>query len=123
MKFISRSPSHRLHTLPSWVRAIGYPLLIDLIIFHQILRLLMVAFQRRLTFTVATSVTTGLQNAVVWNEIHHKTELGYNARGHGYPDPSYFDNVLAELASQGVTEDDYPDESMLKVLGSNLRWP
>ena len=25
--------------------------------------------------------------------------------GHGYPDPNYLDNVLAELAAQGVEDD------------------
>ncbi|XP_009884391.1 PREDICTED: E3 ubiquitin-protein ligase DTX1 [Charadrius vociferus] len=41
---------------------------------------------------------------VVWNEIHHKTEFGSNLTGHGYPDPNYLDNVLAELLAQGVSE-------------------
>uniref|UniRef100_A0ACB8FV19 Uncharacterized protein n=1 Tax=Sphaerodactylus townsendi TaxID=933632 RepID=A0ACB8FV19_9SAUR len=48
---------------------------------------------------------SGESNTVVWNEIHHKTEMSSNASGHGYPDPNYLDNVLAELAAQGVTED------------------
>lgn len=56
-------------------------------------------------FTVGTSSTTGENNTVVWNEIHHKTEMASNVSGHGYPDPNYLDNVLAELAAQGVTED------------------
>ncbi|KGL94170.1 E3 ubiquitin-protein ligase DTX1, partial [Charadrius vociferus] len=43
-------------------------------------------------------------NPVVWNEIHHKTEFGSNLTGHGYPDPNYLDNVLAELLAQGVSE-------------------
>ena len=25
--------------------------------------------------------------------------------GHGYPDPNYLDNILAELAAQGVEDD------------------
>ena len=40
---------------------------------------------------------------MVWNEIHHKTEIN-NHSGHGYPDPNYLDNVLRELAAQGVEE-------------------
>ncbi|NWT17147.1 DTX1 ligase, partial [Vireo altiloquus] len=43
-------------------------------------------------------------DTVVWNEIHHKTEFGSNLTGHGYPDPNYLDNVLAELLAQGVSE-------------------
>ncbi|XP_032182784.1 probable E3 ubiquitin-protein ligase DTX2 isoform X2 [Mustela erminea] len=71
----------------------------------QVLELLKVAWKRRLIFTVGTSSTTGETDTVVWNEIHHKTEMDRNATGHGYPDPNYLHNVLAELAAQGVTED------------------
>ncbi|XP_056675776.1 probable E3 ubiquitin-protein ligase DTX2 isoform X4 [Monodelphis domestica] len=72
---------------------------------RKVLELLKVAWKRRLIFTVGTSSTTGETDTVVWNEIHHKTEMGHNVTGHGYPDPNYLDNVLAELAAQGVTED------------------
>ncbi|XP_042647669.1 probable E3 ubiquitin-protein ligase DTX2 isoform X5 [Tyto alba] len=72
---------------------------------RKVLELLRVAWKRRLIFTVGTSSTTGESNTVVWNEIHHKTEMDTNLSGHGYPDPNYLDNVLAELAAQGVTED------------------
>lgn len=73
---------------------------------QKVMRLLQVAWDRRLTFTIGTSVTTGANNTIVWNEIHHKTECHGNASGHGYPDPNYLDNVLMELESQGVTDDD-----------------
>nr|XP_060612722.1 probable E3 ubiquitin-protein ligase DTX2 isoform X1 [Anolis sagrei ordinatus] len=72
---------------------------------RKVLELLKLAWRRRLIFTVGTSSTTGESNTVVWNEIHHKTEMNSNLSGHGYPDPNYLDNVLAELAAQGVTED------------------
>jgi len=48
-------------------------------------------------------MTTGETDTVVWNEIHHKTEI-QNIHGHGYPDPNYLDNVISELAAQGVSE-------------------
>ncbi|XP_056140860.1 probable E3 ubiquitin-protein ligase DTX2 isoform X1 [Lampris incognitus] len=72
---------------------------------RKVLELLKVAWMRRLIFTVGTSSTTGEPDTVVWNEIHHKTEMMSNLSGHGYPDPNYLDNVLSELASQGVTDD------------------
>lgn len=72
---------------------------------RKVLELLKVAWKRRLIFTVGTSSTTGEADTVVWNEIHHKTEMDRNVTGHGYPDPNYLQNVLAELAAQGVTED------------------
>ena len=66
----------------------------------------MLAFRRKLMFTVGTSATTGEVDTVTWNEIHHKTEFGSNQTGHGYPDPKYLDNVSAELALKGITEQD-----------------
>lgn len=72
---------------------------------RKILRLLSVAFERRLVFTIGRSVTTGREDVVTWNEIHHKTEPGVSNSGHGYPDPNYLDNCLKELAVHGVTEE------------------
>ena len=73
------------------------------------LKLLKEAWQRRLVFTIGTSSTTGEQDTVVWNEIHHKTEAFSNHMGHGFPDPNYLDNVLAELAAQGVKGEEESD--------------
>ncbi|XP_074105862.1 deltex E3 ubiquitin ligase [Cotesia typhae] len=72
---------------------------------RRVLALLKIAFERRLIFTVGRSVTTGREDVVTWNEIHHKTELGPSTSGHGYPDVSYLERVLYELAAQGVTDE------------------
>lgn len=32
------------------------------------------AFDARLIFTIGRSITTGLDDVVVWNDIHHKTQ-------------------------------------------------
>uniref|UniRef100_G1DFZ1 E3 ubiquitin-protein ligase n=1 Tax=Capra hircus TaxID=9925 RepID=G1DFZ1_CAPHI len=72
---------------------------------RKVLELLKGAWKRRLIFTVGTSSTTGETDTGVWNETPHKTEMDRNVTGHGYPDPNYLQNVLAELAAQGVTED------------------
>lgn len=37
---------------------------------HQVLRLLLVAWDRRLIFSVGTSSTTGESDTVIWNEVH-----------------------------------------------------
>lgn len=71
---------------------------------RKILSLLVKAWERRLIFTIGSSATTGEEDTVTWNEIHHKTELMSNYSGHGWPDPQYLDNVLMELAVHGVTE-------------------
>ncbi len=73
---------------------------------HEVLRLLRLAFERRLTFTVGTSVTTGATNGVVWNGIHHKTSLRGGPTRYGYPDPKYFNRVKEELAAKGVNAGD-----------------
>lgn len=70
----------------------------------KVLKLLKEAWRRRLVFTIGTSVTTGMKNVITWNEIHHKTSRE-NFNGHGYPDPDYLDNIILELALQGVTEE------------------
>ncbi len=75
----------------------------------QVLKLLIMAWDRRLIFTIGTSSTTGETDTVVWNEIHHKTEFGSNLTGHGYPDTNYLDNVMRELAAHGVGEDNLKD--------------
>jgi len=69
---------------------------------REVLRLLELAFERKLTFTVGTSVTTGQDNTVVWNGIHHKTNTQGGSSLFGYPDPGYFARVKAELAAVGV---------------------
>lgn len=61
-----------------------------------VLRLLSIAFKRRLIFTVGRSVTTGREDVVTWNDIHHKIRLD------GHPDPGYLDRCLEELAAHGV---------------------
>jgi len=70
---------------------------------RKVLRLLSIAFERRLVFTVGRSVTTGREDVVTWNEIHHKTEPGMSNTGHGFPDSGFLDRCLAELAAQGIT--------------------
>lgn len=42
---------------------------------EKVLRLLQTAFHRRLIFTIGTSATTGLNNSITWNDIHHKTNI------------------------------------------------
>uniref|UniRef100_A0A3Q3EIP6 E3 ubiquitin-protein ligase n=1 Tax=Kryptolebias marmoratus TaxID=37003 RepID=A0A3Q3EIP6_KRYMA len=73
---------------------------------RKVLRLLLVAWDRRLIFSVGTSSTTGESDTVIWNEVHHKTEFGSNLTGHGYPDPGHLDNVLEELRAQGINEEE-----------------
>lgn len=104
--FLSQGPEHPSPGKPFTAR--GFPrqcYLPDSPQGRKVLELLKVAWKRRLIFTVGTSSTTGETDTVVWNEIHHKTEMDRNVTGHGYPDPNYLQNVLAELAAQGVTED------------------
>ncbi|XP_070540310.1 uncharacterized protein [Ptychodera flava] len=69
---------------------------------REVLRLLKIAFDRKLTFTIDTSRTTGADDSIVWNDIRHKTKLQGGAEGYGYPDPEYLTRVKDELAALGV---------------------
>ncbi|XP_048249671.1 uncharacterized protein LOC124131666 isoform X2 [Haliotis rufescens] len=71
---------------------------------RDVLRLLRKAFDRKLTFTIGRSTTTGQENVVTWNDIHHKTNMEGGPTRFGYPDPGYLERVKDELASKGVTE-------------------
>jgi deltex-like protein len=42
---------------------------------QEVLKLFQKAFEARMIFTIGTSITSGLQNVVVWNDIHHKTSI------------------------------------------------
>jgi deltex-like protein len=80
----------------------------------EILGLLKVCFDRKLTFVVGTSVTTGKRNTTVWNGVHHKTSLYGGPTCFGYPDPTYFNRVKEELAAKGVIQDNI-DEDVIKI--------
>ncbi|CAG5131585.1 unnamed protein product, partial [Candidula unifasciata] len=80
--------------------------------FH-VLKLLRLAFLRKLTFTIGRSLTSGRENSIVWNDIHHKTRL--NGGLYGYPDPNYLQNVYEELARKGVTFDTISPDEMRKI--------
>lgn len=67
---------------------------------HRLLKRLKFAFSCGLTFTVGTSLTTGVQNTVTWSSIHHKTSLSGGV--HGYPDAGYFFNANEELDALDV---------------------
>lgn len=70
----------------------------------KIVGMLRLAFDRKLVFTVGKSATTGRDNVIVWNGIHHKTKIADAA--YGYPDPQYLKRVEDELRCFGITEKD-----------------
>jgi deltex-like protein len=69
---------------------------------REVLHLLEKCFERRLTFTVGRSITTGLDNCVVWNGVHHKTSRSGGPQRYGWPDETYFFRVKEELKSKGI---------------------
>ena len=42
---------------------------------QKVLKLLRKAFDQKLTFTIGRSSTSGADNVVIWNDIHHKTNI------------------------------------------------
>lgn len=69
---------------------------------RKVLELLRKAFNARLTFTVGRSITTGMDNVITWNDIHHKTSVHGGPEGYGYPDPTYLSRVTEDLAAKGI---------------------
>ncbi|XP_038071047.1 uncharacterized protein LOC119739960 [Patiria miniata] len=69
---------------------------------QEVLKLLKTAFDARLLFTIGRSVTTGADNTVVWNDVHHKTSQTGGSEMHGYPDPTYLQRVRKELEAKGI---------------------
>lgn len=76
---------------------------------NKVLKMLVLSFQRRLTFTVGRSVTQNRDNLVIWNNIHHKTNTHGGSVNFAFPDPTYFDRVLTEFQDKGITEADIAD--------------
>ncbi|XP_063407600.1 uncharacterized protein LOC134691201 [Mytilus trossulus] len=72
---------------------------------QKVHRLLRRAFQQRILFTIGSSRTTGKQDVVTWNDVHHKTRIDGGPARFGYPDPGYVTRVLDELAAKGITEE------------------
>ena len=66
---------------------------------RKVLDLFITAFQRRLTFTIGKSKTTQEEDCVIWGEISHKTSTDGL---YGYPDPSYLDRTIEQLAAMGI---------------------
>ena len=78
---------------------------------QELLKRLKYAFMRGLTFTVGTSVTTGIANQCTWSSIHHKTSQSGGVSSHGFPDPLYFINCNEELDGLGVPKAHVLDDS------------
>ncbi|XP_034279253.1 E3 ubiquitin-protein ligase DTX3L [Pantherophis guttatus] len=69
---------------------------------REILKLLERAFDQGLIFTVGQSRTTGANDVVTWNDIHHKTSPHGGEKNFGYPDPNYLKRVREELKAKGI---------------------
>ena len=82
---------------------------------REILGMLKIAFDRKLTFTIGTSVTTGQKNTVIWNGIHHKTSTSGGIQYYGYPDPTYFNRIKEELASKGIYQNDFKNGELENI--------
>ncbi|XP_067929445.1 uncharacterized protein [Watersipora subatra] len=67
-------------------------------------KLLKKAFDQRLVFTVGQSVTTGQDDCVVWNDIHHKTSMRGGPSNYGYPDSDYLTRLIDDLKARGIAD-------------------
>uniref|UniRef100_A0A7S1CPA8 RING-type E3 ubiquitin transferase n=1 Tax=Bicosoecida sp. CB-2014 TaxID=1486930 RepID=A0A7S1CPA8_9STRA len=80
------------------------PWLLDNAEGRRVAALLRTAFDRRVSFTIGTSITTGRSDCVIWNGVHHKTSKTGGPQSFGYPDPAYLARVAEELAAKGVVD-------------------
>ncbi len=71
----------------------------------ELLRLVKVAFDRKLLFTVDVSQTTGKGEVTFNNNINFKTTMRRDPERHGYPDPDYLDRLEDELKQAGIGVD------------------
>ncbi|KYO18143.1 E3 ubiquitin-protein ligase DTX3L [Alligator mississippiensis] len=69
---------------------------------REIQELLEKAFNQKLIFTVGQSRTSGANDVVTWNDIHHKTQTHGGPQQFGYPDPNYLKRVREELKAKGI---------------------
>ncbi|XP_034397760.1 E3 ubiquitin-protein ligase DTX3L [Cyclopterus lumpus] len=69
---------------------------------RRTLALLRRAFDQKLIFTVGQSTTSGRNNMVTWNDIHHKTSTHGGPTRYGYPDADYLSRVQDELKAKGI---------------------
>lgn len=69
---------------------------------REVLALLQKAFDAQLIFTIGQSATTGANNQITWNDIHHKTSISGGPSVYGYPDPTYLSRVKKELEAKGI---------------------
>ena len=82
---------------------------------QELLKRLKYSFKHGLTFTVGTSITTGMTNQCTWATIHHKTSTSGGTKSHGYPDPYYIQNCNEDLDALSV-----PSASLLDDNGDEL---
>eukprot|EP00347_Sterkiella_histriomuscorum_P000458 403375785 len=87
---------------------------------RESLALLVKSFERRMSFVVGTSVTTGEKNVVVWS-VHHKTNTTGGTSSFGYPDPTYFNRLKLELADRGVALDGQHEVDAISKSHKGLR--
>eukprot|EP00118_Oscarella_pearsei_P025045 m.307375 g.307375 ORF g.307375 m.307375 type:complete len:768 (+) comp42208_c0_seq1:80-2383(+) len=69
---------------------------------REVLQLLRKAFDAKHLFTIGRSVSTGIDNQITWNDVHHKTNEYGGPERFGYPDPTYLERVKEELAAKGI---------------------
>uniref|UniRef100_A0A6B2L5W1 RING-type E3 ubiquitin transferase n=1 Tax=Arcella intermedia TaxID=1963864 RepID=A0A6B2L5W1_9EUKA len=70
---------------------------------EEVLKLIQIGWDRKLMFTIGTSITTGAADQVIWNGIHMKTARNGGSSNYGYPDPGYFGRVKEEFEDKGIS--------------------
>ena len=70
---------------------------------QHVLNLIRKAWDRKVLFTIGTSLTRGLDNCIVYNGVHFKTvPCATPSEPWGWPDPTYLLRVTQELNDKGI---------------------
>lgn len=70
---------------------------------RHVLTLIRKAWNRKLLFTIGTSVTRGLDGCIIYNGVHFKSvPYATPSEPWGWPDPTYLHRVVQELNEKGV---------------------
>ena len=77
--------------------------------------LLKKAFMKGVLFVVGQSVSSGMDNCVIWGGIHQKTQTSGGPQNHGWPDPNRLQIMTDECKQNGVELENQVDPTRNEV--------
>jgi deltex len=82
---------------------------------NAMVELLKKAFMKGVLFVVGQSVSSGMDNCVIWGGIHQKTQTSGGPQNHGWPDPKRLQIMTDECKQNGVELENQLDPTRNRV--------